>query len=51
LKKNDDIELKKELEKMLERIREENAALFHLIEALRKTEEPSGKKIIHKSNQ
>jgi hypothetical protein len=51
LKKNDEIGLKKELKKMLSRIRDENTALFRLIDALRKTEEPHKKEITQKSNQ
>jgi hypothetical protein len=35
LKKKDEIEIKKELETMLERMRKENSALHRLIEALK----------------
>jgi hypothetical protein len=51
LKKKDEIKLAKELELILSRIRDENRALFRLIEALRKTEEPHKKEKIQKSNQ
>jgi hypothetical protein len=50
LKKNDEIGLSKELEKMLERIRDENTALHRLIEELRRSEELNKKEIIKKSN-
>lgn len=51
LKKSDEIGLTKELEKMLDRIRDENTALHRLIEELRRSEELNKKGIFKKSNQ
>jgi len=52
LKKNDEIELIKELERMLLRIRDENTALYRLIKALRSKEKPDQQEgITKKSNR
>jgi len=51
LKKKDEIELAKELEMILTRIRDENAALHRLIEALAKPEKSFKQELTKKSNQ